>query len=360
MLNCFLFFVFFVRRPHHRDSSSDSSLAKSKNTFGSGGAKGAGRNSSGSSSTSTSGGRGSRAVDGSILGDIHEENLSRVSAMSADEVAEAQQEIRSALSPAALEMFMRRGRAKESKAVLGGGKGEERERRAVPAAGAAGGGAEAAGSGMIGVGVVEGGERSSSGRETRRITGGADETDRGSSKEDDEEGGGEEMLAETDGIVLVGRGGGGVNEEDRQHGSSVVVRGGLAAGAKEPDLRTGAPTGAQRAATAVGGVDSEEALEAALRSLPPDERAKSSWTLSGSVDAADGGGQGGGRGEARVDLDGAVVVGATEGDGELLVRDGRDGRALHHHGDDPGEAGYTPSELLQLARWGLFCESAYE
>ncbi|CAN0025587.1 unnamed protein product, partial [Ectocarpus sp. 8 AP-2014] len=57
-------------------------------------------------------GRGGRGGGGggNIPGDIHEENLSRISAMSPDEIADAQQEIRAALPPGALEMLLRRGR----------------------------------------------------------------------------------------------------------------------------------------------------------------------------------------------------------------------------------------------------------
>ncbi|CAN0361551.1 unnamed protein product, partial [Ectocarpus sp. 13 AM-2016] len=54
--------------------------------------------------------------------------------------------------------------------------------------------------------------------------------------------------------------------------------------------------------------------------------------------------------EARVALDGAVVVCTRDGDGGS-ARDGGEGlEALHHHGDDPDKAGYTPSELVRLAR----------
>ncbi|CAN0412029.1 unnamed protein product, partial [Ectocarpus fasciculatus] len=178
---------------------------------------------------------------GHIPGDIHEENLSRISAMSPDEIADAQQEIRAALPPGALEMLLRRGRG-------GGGK--------------------------------------------------------------------------------------------------------AASGTPAP----GAPTGAQRAATAAGGINSEEALEAALLTLPPEERAKSRWTLAAGVTTAAAGGPGdtGGRGggdEARVDLDGAVVVVPAGDGGGGSARDGGEGlEALHHHGDDPDKAGYTPSELVRLAR----------
>ncbi|CBN79269.1 Protein of unknown function [Ectocarpus siliculosus] len=184
-------------------------------------------------------GRGGGGGVGNIPGDIHEENLSRISAMSPDEIADAQQEIRAALPPGALEMLLRRGRG-------GGGK--------------------------------------------------------------------------------------------------------------------------TRAATAAGGIDSEEALEAALLTLPPEERAKSRWTLTVSGDAAvttaaaaavvataaaGGPGGTGGRGggdEARVDLDGAVVVLAGDGGGGSASDGGEGLEALHHHGDDPDKAGYTPSELVRLAR----------
>ncbi|CAN0535815.1 unnamed protein product, partial [Scytosiphon promiscuus] len=49
-------------------------------------------------------------ANNAIPADIHEENMSRVSAMSPDEIAEAQMEIRSILTPASLEMLKRRGR----------------------------------------------------------------------------------------------------------------------------------------------------------------------------------------------------------------------------------------------------------
>lgn len=102
----------------------------------------------------------------------------------------------------------------------------------------------------------------------------------------------------------------------------------------------GGPTYAQRAATAAGGVGSEQALQAALQMLPSEERAKSAWTLSDDALTQGGVARGGGGKEARVDLDGELVVMTAEGINE----------ALHHHGDDPGKAGYTPSELIRLAR----------
>ncbi|CAN0050888.1 unnamed protein product, partial [Hapterophycus canaliculatus] len=248
---------------------------------------------------------------GGIPGDIHEENLSRVSAMSPDEIAEAQQEIRAALPPGALEMLMRRGR--------GGGRQTQGVAATVVAATAAAVTAEE---------EVEH-KRGSNGVDSSRTTPTATAT-----------------------------------------AANTTVSNATIAGATATEsTASGAPTGAQRAATAAGGIGSEEALEAALLTLPPEERAKSSWTLDGDVKMAQAsggsgsgsggsgsGGGGGGRGkrgrEARVDLDGVVVppapAPAPAGGGAGEEERGRE--ALHHHGDDPGEAGYTPSEMVRLAR----------
>ena len=245
-------------------------------------------------------GGGGRQASG-IPSDIHQENLSRVSAMSPEEIAEAQQEIRAALPPGALEMLMRRGRGQK-----GGGKRPAAETTTKPAAttehpaGAAATALPAAATAAA------------------RANPAADSTTT--------------VDASAAAAAAVGYDGGGAVHK----------------------TTSGAPTGAQRLATAVGGVDSEEALEAALLTLPPEERAKSSWTLNdgdaavtavaGATGGAGGGGaRQGGRGEARVDLDGAVVAATGAG------AEGRG--ALHHHGEEPDKAGYTPSELVRLARW---------
>lgn len=246
-------------------------------------------------------GGGGRQASG-IPSDIHQENLSRVSAMSPEEIAEAQQEIRAALPPGALEMLMRRGRGQK-----GGGKRPAAETTTKPAAttehpaGAAATALPAAATAAA------------------RANPAADST---------------------------------TTVDASAAAASAAV--GYDGGGAVHKTTSGAPTGAQRLATAVGGVDSEEALEAALLTLPPEERAKSSWTLNdgnaavtavGGVTGGAGGGgaRQGGRGEARVDLDGAVVAATGAG---------AEGRwALHHHGEEPDKAGYTPSELVRLARW---------
>ncbi|CAM9864397.1 unnamed protein product [Scytosiphon promiscuus] len=255
------------------------------------------------------GGRGGGSDGGGrkgrgIPGDIHEENLSRVSAMSPDEIAEAQQEIRAALPQGALEMLMRRGR---------------------------GAGGRSQGAAAAAAAVTAGGEDKhkgdSNGVDSPKTAPTATATATATTAPDD---------AET---TIAGAAAGG-------------------AGAAQSTTR-GAPTGAQRAATAAGGIGSEEALEAALLTLPPEERAKSSWTLGeddGDAETGEAYGAGGGQGrgrrgtEARVDLDGVVVPTVPAAVGGGGGEEGRGRGALHHHGDDPGEAGYTPSELVRLAR----------
>lgn len=257
------------------------------------------RDSATSASTSTNDDRG---ISSGIPSDIHQENISRVSTMSADDVAEAQQEIRSALSPEAIEMLMRRGRRGRGKAS---GKPPEHT----------GKGAFAASAKPSGLAATEA-HTERSGAVIHSPNGACDGFDNA-------------------GDVTT--------EEDDGAGASSASLG------TAPDGRRGAPTGAQRAATAAGGIDSEEALAAAVLSLPLEERIKSSWTMSG----ADGRGKGDNGeskgGEARVDLDGAVVRELSL-DGEAGTKGGNAHVALHHHGEDPDKAGYTPSELVRLTR----------
>lgn len=273
------------------------------------------------------GGTGRRGGGGgNIPDDIHEENLSRISAMSPDEIADAQQEIRAALPPGALEMLLRRGREGGGKAATG-----------TPTSSAAASAGE----------TKAGGEENH--REGKRSPAPVATGDEG------------------------GRlnGGGSLRSTATAPATSGAdAAAAAAAAADSPSRKTtrGAPTGAQRAATAAGGIDSEEALEAALLTLPPEERAKSRWTtLTAGGDAAvtaaaaaaeataaaGGSGGKGGRGgvdEVRVDLDGAVVELAGDEGGGSAGDAGEGLEALHHHGDDPDEAGYTPSELVRLAR----------
>ncbi len=277
-------------------SSSAAALA-SRQPTGVGNKGGGAEGRGGSTSSGGGGGGSSLGTGGGIPGDIHEENLSRVSAMTQEEIAEAQQEIRAALSPEALEMLMRRGRG-------GGGRVKGAAARAAPAAAPAA--AEI--------------------KEDKQVAGVPGPP------------AGVAGATSTAAAACATR-------------AAAAASAAAAATAGPPKATSGAPTGAQRAATAAGGVDSEEALEAALLTLPPEERAKSSWTLSAAdaaaPPAAASGGGGQGRGEARVDLDGAAVPAAAEAE----ATGGEGSGALHHHGDDPEKAGYTPSELVRLARW---------
>lgn len=110
------------------------------------------------------------------------------------------------------------------------------------------------------------------------------------------------------------------------------------------DVLAGAPTRAQRAATAAGGINSQQTLAAAVASLPHAERAKLSWTSSiGDPITTEGGTNEGA--VVRVDLDGKPIAPAEFGEGHVEAA-----TELYHHGDDPGRAGYTPTELLRLTR----------
>lgn len=233
-----------------------------------------------------------------------------MSAMSSEEIEEAQREIHASLSSDTIEMLMRRGRAKtatpglaeHSAASAGFLDGDS----AVPRS--ASGPSQAGGTGhpndARAVTVVEGAPNIDDGNAADAMR-----------RPPDKGGGGNP-----------GTGG----ERSGEEGAL-----------------SGAPTRAQQRATAAGGIDSEEGLAKAIASLPQDERAKSLWA-SNAGDAPVGDGfqgddgsepaYGASVGVVRVDLDGNPVESTASGEG------------LHHHGDDPDKAGYTPPELLRLAR----------
>jgi hypothetical protein len=85
----------------------------------------------------------------------------------------------------------------------------------------------------------------------------------------------------------------------------------------------------------------EAQLQEAIKSLPPDERIKAAWMEDieeGDIEVA---AQNPTAVEARVDLSGMVVCPGVS----VPMSAG-----LHHHGDSPTAAGYTPSELVHLSR----------
>lgn len=294
---------------------------------------------------------------GGIPADIHEENLSRVSSMSPREVEEAQQEIRATLTPADIEMLMRRGRAKA----------KGRPRVADGADGRAGPSAQASNRPLLATTEEEtAAHEGRSEKDTATITESMSPEEKNPVDSIARDSG---ATAKAAGVLTAG----GVMTDNQAAEESQAVPptlqcdkapsngGGFgpAAGvAIENGLGggrglAGGPTGAQRAATAAGGIDSEEALAAALLLLPREERAKSSWTLGvGGTEIADEeeGGRGGVDEVARVDLEGVPVVRNAAPGGEGREKEATSSSALYHHGDDPGKAGYTPAELVRLTR----------
>lgn len=260
-------------------------------------------------------GNGSGNSGNGIPNEIHQENLSRVASMSASEIAEAQEEIRATLSSSAIETLMRRARDKR--------RGPAAEDKNGSGQGGGGVGNHIVGSDPASIGDARGlpkrntllpsGSRigTVAGKDTPGI---AKDAGRGSNRKTPVACEAPAQIAFADSAAVV------------DSPSSVEPLGG--------------PTCAQRVATAAGGVGSEQALQAALQMLPSEERAKSAWTLSDGVLTQGGVATGGDGKEARVDLDGELVVMTAEGITE----------ALYHHGDDPEKAGYTPSELVRLAR----------
>lgn len=267
-------------------------------------------------------GGGNRVNSGDgIPYEIHQENLSRVASMSASEIAEAQQEIRATLSSSAIETLMRRAR-------------DKRRGRATMDKDGSGEGGGQVGNHIVGSDLASTGDA------------------RGVPKRDILLPSGSRIGAVAGGVTPgIGKDAGRGSDRETPVSCEAPAQNASADSAAVIDPAPivdslasvellGGPTCAQRVATAAGGVGSEQALQAALQMLPSEERAKSAWTLSdGALTQGGAAGRRGGQ-EARVDLDGELVMVAVEGMSE----------ALHHHGDDPEKAGYTPSELVRLAR----------
>lgn len=302
--------------------------------------------------------------------DIHHENLARVSSMSLEEVEEAQAEIFSTFSAASLDILRRRGRAQATGSYSSGGRshghGDGEAGGTGGAKGQTGSPTDApsspaslskqrdtdASSALIAAATLR--PNSVNGTDNAQVVPMATAPREMASNTED---------SNTDKVTR--------EDEHTPAADATAGRtnntGGNGDGEPDDVCRRsvgGAPTGAQRAATLAGGVDSEEGLAAALKSLPQEERAKSSWMMSSTAatgDAGEGGEGGGGDVVAecvadggsdcpreelvvRVDLDGVPVEGAEEASAGVTS-------ALYHHGDEPGKAGYTPAELVRLARY---------
>lgn len=280
---------------------------------------------------------------GGVQEDIHQENLARVLSMSPQEVEEAQQEIFSTLSPASLDLLRRRGRAQATGSNPSGGRN-----RCVGAATAGGNGD----------GDPQTGEIIGAPSSVRGVTVTAGDSLCESDAPDVVQTPASALPITSDDDTMAAAGH--TDRKSRDDPPSDIWRSSAAGPAG------GAPTGAQRAATRAGGIDSEESLAAALQYLPWEERVKSSWTVSVSEagtrnDDQGGGGGGFGKEVVRVDLDGVpvgsgVVVSAGAGgqgpgkDEEVVMAAAATAMALYHHGDDPEKPGYTPTELIRLAR----------